>query len=112
MSSEEINKKIEELQMIESHLQGFLAQKQILQIELNEIENALEEVKSSDKEVYKMVVGFMIKSNKEELKKELEEKKKLLDMRISSMEKQEILLERNAANLKKEIDDSIAKSKK
>ena len=44
MADKDLNKKIEELQLIETHLRNFLAQRQTLQMELNEIENAYEEV--------------------------------------------------------------------
>ena len=72
----ESHKKIEELQMIEAQLQSFLAQRQTIQVELNEIDNAIEELKNSDDEVYKVISGVMLKSNKSKLEKELEEKKK------------------------------------
>ncbi|MFH1289837.1 MAG: prefoldin subunit beta [Nanoarchaeota archaeon] len=108
----EANKKIEELQVLENHLQGFLAQKQAVQIEMNEVDNALGELKDSDDEIYKMVSGFMIKSTKAKIKKELEEKKKLLNMRVDSMEKQEKLVEKDMTNLREELDDIISKSKK
>lgn len=89
MDSINADKKIEELQHLESHLQNFLMQKQAVQIELNEIDNALREIKNSSDELYKMVSGVMIKSTKEKLNKELEEKKKIAEMKLASIEKEE-----------------------
>jgi len=109
MDSLDINKKVEELQYLEHQLQNFLMQKQSIQIEINEIDNALAELKSAEGEVYKVVSGFMMKSTREKLTEELKEKKKLLDSRMLSLEKQESLLEKNAAGLKKEIDVAISK---
>lgn len=106
---QETNKKIEELQSLEAHLQGFLGQKQSVQIELNEVDNAINELKNSDEEVYKVVSGVMLKSTKEKLTKELEEKKKILDMRVDSLEKQEKLLDKNASDLRKEVSEAISK---
>jgi prefoldin beta subunit len=103
MTRDETNKKIEELQLLESHLQSFLVQKQSIQIELNEIENALEELKDSGDEVYKMTSGFLIRSNQTNLKKELEDKKKLLNMRVNAMEKQEKLIEKDVDKLREEL---------
>jgi prefoldin beta subunit len=103
MTRDETNKKIEELQLLESHLQSFLVQKQSIQIELNEIENALEELKDSGDEVYKMTSGFLIRSNQTNLKKELEDKKKLLNMRVNAMEKQEKLIEKDVNKLREEL---------
>jgi prefoldin beta subunit len=111
MDSLDINKKVEELQYLEQQLQNFLMQKQTVQMEVNEIDNALTELKSAEGEVYKVVSGFMMKSTKEKLTSDLEEKKKLLDSRMGSLEKQEKLLGKNAAELKKEIDSEISKKK-
>jgi len=109
MSQDETSKKIEELQLLENHLQSFLAQKQVIQVELNEIDNALEELKKPGDEVYKMTSGFLIKSDKNDVKTELEGKKKLFGMREDSMEKQEKLIEKDVAKLRDEINTAVAK---
>jgi len=103
----ETKQKIEELRALESQLQNWLAQKQNSEIELNEIENALTEVEKSEGDMYKVVAGIMIKSDKEILIKELGEKKRIADMRIDSIEKQEKILEKSVGELKKEIDSKI-----
>jgi len=60
MSSDlETDKNIEELQHLDRHLQGFLMQKQTVQMELNEINNAIEEVKNTEDEVYKVISGVL-----------------------------------------------------
>lgn len=105
--SKESSEKIHELQVLEHHLQNFLAQKQNIQLELNEILNALEELKKSPEEVYKVLSGIMIKSDSAELTTELKEKKKLSELRISSIEKQEKLLEEKAQELKNQITKSM-----
>ena len=102
MKSEK-NKKIEELQMLENHLHYILAQKQTVQSELNEINNAVGELSESDEEVYKIVSGIMIKSTKEKLGADLKEKKKMLDSKLEAIEKQEKLLEKRASELKDEV---------
>jgi chaperonin cofactor prefoldin len=43
MNDQATHKKIEELRILESQLQNFLIQKQSIQLEINEINNALEE---------------------------------------------------------------------
>ncbi|MBS3088152.1 prefoldin subunit [Candidatus Pacearchaeota archaeon] len=108
----ETNKQIEEMQVLEHHLQTLLNQKQVVQIELNEIENALSELKNSDDEVYKFLSGIMIRSDKKTLNKELGERKKIAEMKIYSIEKQEKLIEGKSAELKKEINESVSKNKK
>lgn len=107
MDSNETNKRIEELQVLEGQLQNFLAQKQTVQIEINEIENALNELKSSGDEVYKVVSGIMLRSSKEKLNKELKEKKKMLESKVDSFEKQEKILGKNAKTLRDELSSKI-----
>jgi len=88
--SEDASKKIQELQLLERNLQIFISQRQPIQIELNETNN-------------RIISGIMIKSSKDETIKELAEKKKILDMRINSMEKQEKILEEKSLRLREEV---------
>ncbi len=106
----ETNKKIQELQILEQNLQNLIMQKQSVQIELNESLNALEELKISDDEVYKVLGGIMIKADKNKLLNELNEKKKILDLRISSIEKQEKIIEGKTDLLRREINEDISKN--
>lgn len=110
MDSMDGNGRLEELHALESNLQNFLMQKQAAQIELNEISNALGEIEKSE-EIYKMISGVMLKTTKKEMKKELDDKKRVIEMKISSMEKQEKLLEKDALALRKEISAGLAGKK-
>ncbi|MDO8460215.1 MAG: prefoldin subunit [Nanoarchaeota archaeon] len=105
---EETNKKIEELQFLEQHTQHLLAQKQSIQIELNEANNALVELERTKDEVYKIFSGIMIKSDKEILIKEIKERKKILEMRFDSVDKQSILIQRKEEELSKEINKTLS----
>ena len=106
--SKETNSKIEELQILQQQLQTILAQKQNIQIELQEIENALEELKNADDEVYKVFSGIMIRSEKKILSQDLEEKKKMIEMKIDSMEKQEKKLEKSVESISAEINKAMS----
>lgn len=86
----ETEDKIREMQVIEQNLQNLILQKQAFQMELNETINAADALSTSKGEVYKIVGQVMLKTSKAELEKELEEKKHLLELRIKSIEKQEI----------------------
>lgn len=101
--SEQSQRQMQELQMLEHQLQQFLMQRQAFQIELNETLNAVEELKKTNDEVYKIIGEVMLKSDKETLLKELEEKKKLAEMKINSVEKQEKLLEGKIETSRKEL---------
>ena len=85
----EDNKKIQEMQILEQSLQNILLQKQAFQMELSETETALKEIESSDDEVYKIIGQLMIKTKKETINSDLNEKKKILSIRLKNLDKQE-----------------------
>lgn len=93
----------EDLQIIEQAAQNLLLQKQIFQVELSETHNALESLKDVKGEVFKIVGNLMFKAEKETLKKELEHKAKLLDLRLQAIEKQEEDLSKKGLKIKSEL---------
>jgi len=101
--------KVKDLQMIEQNVQNLSLQKQTSQVELNEINNALAEIEKTNDEIYKILGGIMIKTDKTALKKELGEKKKLLELRIQAIEKQEKLVSEKAKKLRSEISQGFNK---
>lgn len=105
----EAQQKLQELQILEHNLQNILAQKQAFQMELNEVLNALEEVKKSEHQIYKMVGSIMVAVEKSVTLNELDEKKKLLEIRNESFSKQEQLLETKARELQQELRKIIDK---
>lgn len=100
--SKESEQKIGQLQMFEKSLQNFLAQKQQFQVQLAEIESALKELETTE-EAYKIVGNLMVKGDKDSLKKDLSEKKDIVDLRITTIEKQEKETREKALNLQKEV---------
>jgi prefoldin beta subunit len=101
--SEENLKKIQELQILEQNLQNLIMQKQAFQFEENDIITALEEMKSSGDEVYKIVGQVMIKSSKQTLEKELKSKKEIIELRLKNIEKQESALKERALKLREDV---------
>ncbi len=85
----ETEEKVREMQLLEQNLQNLLMQKQAFQLELNETINANEALQSSKGDVYRIVGQIMLKSEKKEMEKDIDEKKHLLGLRIKSIEKQE-----------------------
>jgi prefoldin beta subunit len=105
-------KKIQEMQMIEQTLQNVLLQKQAFQMELSETEAALEEIKKSGDEVFKIIGRLMIKTDKKKMQEELSEKKKILEVRMKSLEKQEKDSAEKLESLRGEFMASMEKEKK
>jgi prefoldin beta subunit len=101
--SEENLRKIQELQMLEQNLQNIMIQKQAFQFEENEIISALEEIKNSGDEVYKIIGQVMVKSNKQSMEKELKGKKELIELRLKNLEKQENMLKEKVTALRNEV---------
>jgi prefoldin beta subunit len=95
--------KMQELQFLEQNLQNLLMQKQAFQMELSETESALEEISKSGDEVYKIIGQLMIKSEKEKISEELKEKKKLFELRLQNIEKQENSMTKNLEDIREEF---------
>lgn len=103
MAGKESERKIAQLQTLEQNIQNISLQKQNFQSQLIEVDNALLEIGKASGQAYKIIGAIMVASEKEDLKKELEGKKEVLDLRINSIEKQENQLKERAANLQKEV---------
>ena len=89
-------------------MQQLLMQKQAFQLQMMEIESALKELDGAG-EAYKIIGNIMVLTKREELEKELKEKKETLELRISSLEKQETKTREKAASLQKDILSVIRK---
>jgi prefoldin beta subunit len=99
--------KIQEMQILEQRLQNTILQKQAFQMELAETNSALDEMEKAGDEVFKIIGQLMIKSEKSKIKEELLSKQKILELRISSLEKQEIILSGQSEKLREELSKSM-----
>ncbi|MBA3749446.1 MAG: prefoldin subunit beta [Nitrosopumilus sp.] len=100
-----LKEQLARLQQLQQNLQAIMMQKQQVEIENVETERALEELKKTvpDDTVYKLAGPLLIKSNRDELIKELEEKKELSKTRIVVLGKQESRVKENL----KEVENKI-----
>ena len=103
----ETERKIQELQILEQSLQNLLMQKQAFQLELNETDNALKEIKKTKEDVFKVIGQVMIKADKAEIEKELAQRAEIIRIRLTSIERQEQELSKKAEKLKKEVLEKI-----
>lgn len=103
----ETQDKLQNLQLVEQNLQGFLLQKQAFQLELNETESVLEEVKKSDDEVYKILGQVMLKADKGKIMKEMQERKETMALRLKAIEKQEKILREKIEKIRKELEEKL-----
>lgn len=96
-------------EQIQQNLQAVLIQKQQVELELTETERALEELgKASDSEaIYKFAGNLLIKVKKEDIVKELNEKKELGGTRKMVLAKQEGRFRENLKELQTKIDEAV-----
>ncbi|MEM7821425.1 MAG: prefoldin subunit beta [Candidatus Aenigmatarchaeota archaeon] len=106
--SEETKNMITQFQAYQQQLQTILLQKESLNMQIFEIERALEELnKTKENEAYKIAGQVMIKKPVEELKKELSEAKESIEIRIKSLEKSEAKTNEKLKELETKIREKI-----
>jgi prefoldin beta subunit len=86
-----LQEQLMKLQQSQQNLQSIITQKQHLEMEQIETSKALEELKknTTDDNVYKQAGSILIKSTKQQLIDELEERKEMGKTRSTVLEKQE-----------------------
>jgi len=109
--NKDVQEKIQQLQLLEQNMQQFHTQRQQFQAQLAEVDSALKELENA-KEAYKIIGNIMVSSNKEELQKNLKEKKEIVELRIKTMEKQEGHLKNKAKKIQEEVLEEMEKDKK
>ncbi|MFP4568065.1 MAG: prefoldin subunit [Candidatus Woesearchaeota archaeon] len=104
----DLNLKINNLSALEQNLQHLISKKKTFQNELLEVESALSSLSDSS---FKIIGNFMFKKDSGVIKKELEEKMGLLNVRIKSFEREEADLESKFKNLQDEVLQNLSKKK-
>jgi len=97
------SEKIQELQALEQNLQTLSLQRQAFTFEISESEHALQELKNSQGDVYKIVGQVMVLKGRDELAQDLERKLKLLNLRMKAIESQEKELLEKSESLRDEF---------
>ncbi len=95
-------KNINKLQLLEQNIQQYSAQKQQFQMQLIEVESALDELEGTD-EAFKIIGNIMVKSSKEDLLEDLNKKKEMFELRIKTLDKQEAKLKEKIKDLQEDV---------
>jgi len=98
--------KIKTLQNYEYNLQQLLMQKQQIQSNILEIDNALKELENSN-DAYQIIGSVLIKKDSKDIINSLNEKKELLNIRTEAINKQEKTITEKASALQKEVMEEI-----
>jgi len=95
-------------QQIQQQLQLIMVQKQDLQAQKAEVENAIKELgKIKNEDAYEVIGNIMIKKSKKELEDSLKNKKELIELRLSTIEKQQEKLTKDASKLQEKLAKQI-----
>ena len=113
MSKEEIPPWLQEqlarFEQLQQNLQAILMQKQQVDLELAETEKATTELKKigPDETVYKSAGSLLIKVKKDDVLKELDERRELANTRSVVLTKQETRVRENVKELQAKINEAI-----
>ena len=104
-----LQEQVARLQQTQQNLQMTVSQKQQLEFENIETEKSLEELKkvSDDDAVFKFAGTILVKSNKQTLLEDLEEKKELIKTRTTVLSKQEEKLKTSLKEQESKIQEMI-----
>jgi prefoldin beta subunit len=104
-----LREQLSRLQQLQQNLQAIMMQKQQVELEIVETDRALEELRKleGDNPVYKGAGPLLIKANKDDVLKELEEKKELSNTRLTVLGKQETRVKDNLKEVENKINTMI-----
>ncbi len=93
-------------QQLEAQLAQVAKQREVAEAELREIERTLATLEKlpDDATLYKSEGYVLVKVSKDDVKKDLEERKELLEVSVNSLRKQEEKIREELVKLRKEIN--------
>ena len=103
---------IMQFQTYQQQSQMITGQKDIMKAQIIELGNCLTELeKSGNREIFKSVGPMLIKTSKEEMQKDLKEKKESMEVRLKSMDSEDNKLKEKVKELQEKIQESMKKEK-
>jgi prefoldin beta subunit len=104
-----LKEQVSRFQQLQQNLQAIMMQKQQVELESVEIDRALEDLGKASPEdtVYKSAGPLLIRAKKEDISKELEEKKELAKTRLMVLSKQETRVKENLKEVENKINQMI-----
>jgi len=106
----QVQERLLRLQQLQQTLQSVLVQKQQVEIELTEIEQALSELQkmSDDAVIYKAIGSLLVKSEKAKTVADLNERKELFNTRAAVLGKQEERLRSQIKDLQTKLQQDLS----
>jgi len=105
----QIQQRLLRLQQLQQNLQGVMAQKQQLTMQLTETENATKELEklADDAVVYKSIGALLVKAEKAKVSADLADRKELVKMRVDVLAKQEERLRTQVKELQEKLQQDL-----
>ncbi len=105
----QVQERLLRLQQLQQTLQTVLVQKQQLELELTEVEQALGELERLDDTtvIYKSIGSLLVRSEKAKVTTDLTERKELLNMRVGVLGKQEERLRSQLKDLQTKLQQDL-----
>ena len=98
----------ENMQVLQQQLQLIMLQKNQLKLQQEEIDHAIREIESATGDMYRLVGPILLQSKKEEVVKDLQERKSLIDSRLQVFDKQETRMKKNLDDAMKDLKSAAA----
>ena len=104
-----VQERLLRLQQLQQTLQAVLTQKQQVELELTEVNQALEELEkvSDETAIFKSIGSLLVETTKSKVELELNERKEVLSMRVNVLGKQEERLRSQVKNLQTRLQQDL-----
>ena len=106
----QVQERLLRLQQVQRNLQTILTQKQQVELELTETEQAITELGTMTKGsvIYKSIGSLLVKSKKTKVETDLKERKELLNTRVEVLAKQEERLRSQMTQLQTKLKRDLS----
>jgi prefoldin beta subunit len=105
--ADDLNRELVEYENMEKQLEVLLIQKHQLQMQMNEIKHALEELKKAKGEVYHSIGSILVHTTKEHAEADLKERDELVEVKLNAITKQEEKLRSVVMDTQKKLQEKM-----
>lgn len=107
----ELQTQLVKLQQLQEQLNRLLAEKSIIDSELREINSILEELSKlpQDVTIYEIIGNLLVKKERANVEKDLNERKELLELRAKVYQRNESNLRKQLEEVQKKVNELMAK---
>ncbi len=100
---------VAQYQQTQQQAQALATQRQHLELTMLETKKAIEELEKTSPEtpVYRSVGSILVRANRDELKKELEEQRETLELRVKTIQRQEERVVERLKELQQKLSEAL-----